>query len=74
MTLDAGSDPLRGGTMTVNGINIIIPAQSLITLPSITVAWPELFTSSGAPSLPQLGTVSWAVNVRFFLPRIHSLS
>ena len=51
-----------GGTITVNGIDIIVPDNMLVTLPSINVAWPELF-NSGAPNLPQLGSVSWAVNV-----------
>ncbi|KAJ7101874.1 hypothetical protein C8R44DRAFT_716280 [Mycena epipterygia] len=62
MTLNAGGDPLAGGTLTVNGFNIIIPKNTLVTLPSITVAWSELFVN-GQPDLPLLGTVSWEATV-----------
>ncbi|KAJ7101876.1 hypothetical protein C8R44DRAFT_641211 [Mycena epipterygia] len=62
MTLNAGGDPLAGGTLSVNGFNIIIPKNTLVTLPSITVAWSELFVNS-QPNLPLLGTVSWEATV-----------
>lgn len=35
----------------------------LVTLPSITVAWSELFTSSNAPNLPGFGSISWQATV-----------
>ena len=50
MTVDAGG-PLAGGTITVDGNVITVPENLLATLPSITVAWPELF-SGGAADLP----------------------
>lgn len=36
---------------------------SLIDRPSIAVAWPELFTSSGDPDLPEFGTISWQAQI-----------
>ncbi|KAJ6562241.1 hypothetical protein B0H19DRAFT_1143919 [Mycena capillaripes] len=61
MTLD-GTDPLSGGTLTVNGFKVTIPKNTLATLPSITVAWSELFVD-GEPNLPLLDTVSWEATV-----------
>ncbi|KAJ7468499.1 hypothetical protein FB451DRAFT_374846 [Mycena latifolia] len=62
LTLNSTDDPLSGGTLTVNGFVITIPRNSLVTLPSITVAWSEMFVD-GQPSLPLLGTVSWEATV-----------
>ncbi|KAJ7141308.1 hypothetical protein C8R44DRAFT_974860 [Mycena epipterygia] len=62
MTLTAAAGPLAGGTLTVNGFNIVIPKNTLVTLPSITVAWSELFVN-GKPNLPLLGSVSWEATV-----------
>ncbi|KAJ6523275.1 hypothetical protein DFH09DRAFT_938027 [Mycena vulgaris] len=62
MTLDAGGDVLAGGTITVNGFVITVPKNLLVTLPSISVAWSELFVG-GKPNLPLLGTVSWEATV-----------
>ncbi|KAJ6562301.1 hypothetical protein B0H19DRAFT_1259888 [Mycena capillaripes] len=62
MTLDGTGGPLAGGTLTVNGITITIPKNTLATLPSITVAWSELFGNNG-PNLPLLGSVSWEATV-----------
>ncbi|KAJ7847618.1 hypothetical protein B0H14DRAFT_3867439 [Mycena olivaceomarginata] len=58
MTLNGTAGPLAGGTLTVNGFKITIPKNTLVTLPSITVAWSELFVN-GQPNLPLLGSVSW---------------
>ncbi len=63
MTLDKTGGVLAGGTLTVNGVTMTVPANTLVTLPSVTVAWSELFLSSGSPNLPQFGTVSWDVTV-----------
>jgi hypothetical protein len=78
MTLDATGGPLAGGTLTVNGFSITIPKvgisslfsfllsishqNTLVTLPSITVAWSEMFIN-GQPNLPLLGSVSWEATV-----------
>jgi hypothetical protein len=62
MTLDSTStSPVRGGSITVDGIVITVPTNLLATLPAITVAWPELF-NGGTANLP--GSVSWEAHVR----------
>lgn len=61
MALDTTStSPVRGGTITVDGIKITVPTNLLATLPAITVGWPELF-NGGVANLP--GTVSWQAHV-----------
>ncbi|KAF7361123.1 hypothetical protein MSAN_01144100 [Mycena sanguinolenta] len=61
MTLNVADGVLGGGTITVNNIEVIVPKNTLITLPSITVAWSEMFVVDGAgnatPQLPLFGTV-----------------
>jgi hypothetical protein len=48
MTLDKTStSPLRGGSITVDGITIQIPENLMPTLPAVAVAWAELFDASG---------------------------
>lgn len=59
MSLDAGG-PLAGGTITVDGLVITVPKNLLVTLPSITVAWPEMF-NNGVANLP--GSISFEANV-----------
>ena len=51
---------LSGGTITIDGIVVTVPDNLLATLPSITVAWSELF-QGGIPNLP--GTGSWQATV-----------
>ena len=51
MTLNSTGGVLAGGTITVDGIVVTVPQNLLATLPSITVAWGELF-SNGVPNLP----------------------
>ncbi|KAJ7195943.1 hypothetical protein GGX14DRAFT_575268 [Mycena pura] len=63
MTIDNATDPLSGGTMTVLDFVVVVPRNTLLTLPSITCAWSEMFDASGNPQLPGLGTISWEVNV-----------
>ncbi|KAK0101018.1 hypothetical protein ONS95_012994 [Cadophora gregata] len=61
MALDTTTtNPLRGGTITVDGSVITVPTNLLATLPGITVAWPELF-NNGAANLP--GGVTWEAHV-----------
>jgi hypothetical protein len=38
MTLDAGTDRLRGGTIKIDGITVVIPANTLANLPAAVVA------------------------------------
>ncbi|KAJ7222483.1 hypothetical protein GGX14DRAFT_352823 [Mycena pura] len=63
MTLNNTVDPLAGGTITVNGFLITVPKNLLVTLPSITCAWSEMFDATGAPQLPLLGQVSWEATI-----------
>ncbi|KAH8832287.1 hypothetical protein DL96DRAFT_1581570 [Flagelloscypha sp. PMI_526] len=63
MSLDGSGDPLAGGTITIDGLAYTIPKNTLVTLPSIAVAWPELFTADGQPNLPQYPTISWQAQV-----------
>ncbi|RDW68550.1 hypothetical protein BP5796_09207 [Coleophoma crateriformis] len=51
ITLDPSGDVLAGGTITVDGLLITVPKNLLVTLPSITVAWSELF-KNGVSNLP----------------------
>ncbi|KAJ7253428.1 hypothetical protein C8J57DRAFT_624565 [Mycena rebaudengoi] len=62
LTLNATGGVLAGGTITVDGALITVPENLLVTLPSITVAWSELF-EGGVPALPLLGSVSWQATV-----------
>jgi hypothetical protein len=69
MTLDSGAGPLAGGTITVNGIAVVVPKNTIATLPATAVSWPELFT--GSPAVPNMpgypNSQSWTVHVRIFL-------
>lgn len=39
------SDPrLAGGTFKVNGINVIVPCNTILQMPAATMTWQELFT------------------------------
>jgi hypothetical protein len=61
MTIDVGAGLLRGGTISVDGALVIVPENSLVTLPAATVAWPELFDANGKPQFP--GTQTWKASV-----------
>jgi hypothetical protein len=63
MTLDNGTSPLRGGSITVDGIVIKVPTNLIATLPATAVAWAELFDSTGA----NLRAIGFEANVRFNL-------
>jgi hypothetical protein len=66
MTVDTTStSPVRGGTITVDGIVVTVPTNLLATLPAVTVGWPELFNGATA-NLPGFGTVSWQAHVCTF--------
>lgn len=59
MFLDPGG-ALAGGSITVDGLVIVVPKNLLVTLPSITVARPEMFNNEVA-NLP--GGIPWDANV-----------
>ncbi|KAJ7618900.1 hypothetical protein DFH06DRAFT_1107110 [Mycena polygramma] len=67
MTLDVTGGPLAGGTIAVKGFNVTVPKNTLVTLPSITCAWSEMFTVDASnntiPNLPLLGSVSWETTI-----------
>jgi len=42
-TLDNPADPNSGGTLTLNGIIMIVPANSIIQMPANTLTWAQLF-------------------------------
>jgi hypothetical protein len=58
---DANTTLLNGGTITVDGLTIVVPDNTIATLPAAAVAWPELFTN-GQPNLP--GFQNWKASVR----------
>ncbi|KAJ7184710.1 hypothetical protein C8R46DRAFT_1343732 [Mycena filopes] len=67
MTLDLEDGVLAGGTITVNNFVVTVPKNLLVTLPSISVAWSEMFTinedNSTTPNLPLFGAVSWEATI-----------
>ncbi len=62
MTLDSTTtNPLRGGTITVDGNLITVPTNLLAQTFALTSAWAEFFTN-GVVNLP--GNVTWEAHVR----------
>ena len=53
MTLnpDWGTNPLTGGTITIDGIPITVPGNLTATLPALSVAWSELFIKTDTTTL-----------------------
>jgi len=53
------TDPaLAGGTVTVNGITMIVPCNTILQMPAATLTWAQLFDSaSSAPVGSVIGTV-----------------
>jgi hypothetical protein len=47
-TVGNSADPHSGGTLTVNGQVVTIPAETIVILPANALTWAELFT--GAPA------------------------
>src|SRR5262249_35986570 len=52
-TIDTPSDPFSGGTVTVNGIVVTIPRNSMVQMPALSLTWGELFSLA---ALPYTGT------------------
>src|SRR5690348_2404217 len=48
-TLDNASDVFSGGTVTVNGITITVPRNTLFQMPATSLTWQELFKNAPAP-------------------------
>src|SRR3954469_18256536 len=51
-TLDAGTDPFRGGTITLNNHKVIVPRNTIFQMPATSLTWAELFTQAPAPYGP----------------------
>src|SRR3954469_19306951 len=51
-TLDAGTDPFRGGTITINNHKVIVPRNTIFQMPATSLTWAELFTQAPAPYGP----------------------
>ncbi|CAG8973951.1 hypothetical protein HYALB_00007480 [Hymenoscyphus albidus] len=64
ITVANQSDLLSGGSITIDGIPMVVPRNSYVTLPSISVLWSELFIN-GSPQLPQFGApgITWEATV-----------
>jgi hypothetical protein len=51
-TLDAGGDPFRGGTITLNNHLVVVPRNTIFQMPATSLTWAELFTNAPAPYGP----------------------
>ncbi|KAL4265076.1 hypothetical protein AB1N83_004418 [Pleurotus pulmonarius] len=59
-TVNNASDILSGGTITINGVTVVVPRNLLVNTPSLTaVAWSELFKPDGTIDLPLWPEVNW---------------
>lgn len=45
----SGADVLAGGTLRVNGHLVIVPRNTIVTMPATFLTWEELFSQSPAP-------------------------
>jgi hypothetical protein len=62
-TIDTSGDSMSGGTLTINGIKMIVPRNSVVQFPANTLGWGDLFSSlvsnpvydtTGVPTEPNL--------------------
>jgi hypothetical protein len=60
-TLDAGTDPFRGGTITLNNHVVKVPRNTIFQMPAASLTWAELFTRAPAP-YAALGQTGVALN------------
>jgi hypothetical protein len=51
-TLDAPGDVLAGGTLQVNGHNVIVPRNTLLQMPATALSWQQVFAQAPAPYGP----------------------
>jgi hypothetical protein len=59
---------LWGGTVTVNGIDIVIPCNTVLQMPATALTWAELFDNSLVPAGTPAGTSGLALTDRIMLP------
>src|SRR3569833_1994132 len=48
-TVDNPGDPLSGGSMTVNGLKITIPRNTILQLPATAMSWGDVFLMAPEP-------------------------
>ncbi|MFI3184703.1 MAG: hypothetical protein QX198_01845 [Methylococcaceae bacterium] len=68
---DSGAriDPrLWGGRVTVNGVDIIIPCNTLLQMPATTMTWAELFDPALTPAETASGTSGLALDDKVLAP------
>ena len=68
---DSGTyiDPrLWGGRVTVNGVDIIIPCNTILQMPATSLTWAELFDSALTPFGTALGTSGLALDDKIMTP------
>ena len=54
-TLETGTDPFRGGTITLNNHTVIVPRNTIFQMPATSLTWAELFSLAPAPYGPGTG-------------------
>jgi hypothetical protein len=59
---------LAGGKVTVNGIEIIIPCNTILQMPATSLTWAELFDPSLVPADTPSGTSGLALADKVMLP------
>src|SRR4051794_39630836 len=48
-TVDSAGDPLSGGTLTVNGLTITIPRNTILQMPATAISWADVFAMAPDP-------------------------
>jgi cytochrome c peroxidase len=51
-TVEAASDPTSGGTLTVNGQQIVVPRNLVVVMPGALLTWQQLFAMAPPPYGP----------------------
>ena len=69
-TVNDASNPLSGGTITINNHNIIVPANSIVQMPATALGWGEVF-SLAPEAQKSAGESGLAIADRNPLPGTH---
>lgn len=59
---------LWGGKVTVNGVQIIIPCNTVLQMPATSLTWAELFNPSLTPTGTAMGTSGLALDDKALVP------
>src|ERR1044071_6264891 len=66
------SGPNAGGTLTINGQTVTVPASTIVILPASALTWDELFTQAPAPYGPtQTGLAMFDTPVPLTTSEVH---